>query len=173
MFYLGLLFFRAVLSLISVQTVVCIGLLNLSVRLRLLDINSIITVNNPSIRNAMLRTPILRIFQRRLHHKWRSQRHHQTRNPFEGLIIIVKKRNLQRYGHVIWPNRLSTTTLWWSTLGNKKEEAVKRKKWTDNVIEWTGSSFIETQTARHRIMWREPVKWSATQRSYDQILSYD
>lgn len=73
--------------------------------------------------------------------KDRNGRHHYTKaSPVVDLISTAKKRELKQYVHLIRTDNLSTAILQDITLGKR------RKKLTDNVTNWTGKSFTETQT---------------------------
>lgn len=57
------------------QTVACIGLLNLSACMWILDINCRTTANNSRIRNEMMKSHPMHLIGR-LHHKRHNTRHH-------------------------------------------------------------------------------------------------
>lgn len=63
---------------------------------------------------------------------------------YEDLLTAVRKRKLKWYGHVIRANNLSTTILQGSVPGGRRRGR-QRKKWADNITEWTMKSFAETQ----------------------------
>ena len=85
----------------------------------------------------------------------------------DDLLTVVKKRKLQWYGHVTRSNGLSKTILQGTVEGGRRRGR-QRKKWSDNVKEWTGMSFADSQAACHnRQNWAEVVKSSAVQRSDD------
>ncbi len=74
-------------------------------------------------------------------------------NQYENLLTTVKKRKLKWYGHVTRSSGLSKTILQGTVSGSRKRGRQK-KKWTDNIAEWTGRSFAETQALAHnRQMW--------------------
>ena len=90
---------------------------------------------------------------------------------YEDLLTIVKKRKLKWYGHVTRANSLSTTILQGSVQGGRRRGR-QRKKWSDNITEWTRKSFAETQALAHdRVKWRKLVRCSAAQRLNDHTRS--
>lgn len=75
------------------------------------------------------------------------------------IISTVKKRMLKWYRDVITDNNLSTDILQGSILDKRRRS--RQEKWFDNVPEWAGRSFIETEIlARNRDIWRELVRCS-------------
>lgn len=86
---------------------------------------------------------------------------------YEDLLTTVKKRKLRWYGHVTRSSGLTKTILQ-GTVPGKRRQGRQRKRWSDNIAEWTGKTFAETQTLAHnREDWRRLVKHSAMQRPYD------
>ena len=80
-----------------------------------------------------------------------------------GDLTTVKKRKMKWYGHVTRANSLSTKVLQGSVQGGTRRGR-QRKKWSDNITEWTRTSFAETQALAHdRVKWRELVRYSAAQ----------
>ena len=61
----------------------------------------------------------------------------QAIGPHEDLLIIVKRRKLQWYGHVSRPSGLAKTTLQGTIKGGRRQGR-QRKRWEDNIREWTG-----------------------------------
>ena len=86
----------------------------------------------------------------------------QAIGPHEGLLIIVKRRKLQWYDHVLRSSGLTNTTLqgtvergrrqgrqrkrWEDNIG-KWTVMEFRKRWEDNIREWTGLEFAKSQRA--------------------------
>ena len=70
----------------------------------------------------------------------------QAIGPHEALLTIVKKRKLKWYGHVSRSNGLAKTILQGTVRGGRKRGRQK-KRWEDNIKEWTGLSFAESQRA--------------------------
>ena len=85
---------------------------------------------------------------------------------YEDLLTIVKQRKLRWYGHVTRSNGLAKTILQ-GTVQGKRRKGRQKKKWADNITEWTGESFAATQEIAHnRTRWRELVH-RVVQRPYD------
>ena len=92
---------------------------------------------------------------------------------YEDLLTKVKKRKLEWYGHVTRSNGLSKTILQ-GTVQGKRRRGRQRKKWADNIFEWTGISFSATQALAHnRHKWRQIVKSSKHKCPHDPIGSRD
>ena len=64
--------------------------------------------------------------------------------PFEDLLAIVKRRKLQWYGHVFRSSGLAKTILQGTMKGGRRQGR-KRKRWEDNIREWTGLEFTKSQ----------------------------
>ena len=69
--------------------------------------------------------------------------------PHEDLLTIVKKRKLQWYGHVSRSSDLAKTILQGSVKGGRRQ-AGQRKRWGDNIREWTGMEFAKSQRAAEK-----------------------
>ena len=67
----------------------------------------------------------------------------QAIRPHEDLTI-VKKRNLQWYGHVSRSSGLAKTILQGTVKGGRRQGR-QRKRWEDNIREWTGLEFAKSQ----------------------------
>ena len=64
---------------------------------------------------------------------------------------------LQWYGHVSRSSRLAKTILQ-GTVKGERRRGRQRKKWEDNVREWTGLEFGKSQRAvENREKWRKVV----------------
>ena len=70
----------------------------------------------------------------------------QAIGPHEDLLIIVQRRKLQWYGHVSRSSALAKTT-WQGTVKGGKRQGRQRKRWEDNIMEWTGLEFAKSQRA--------------------------
>ena len=70
----------------------------------------------------------------------------QAIGPHEDLLAIVKRRKLQWYGHVSRSPGLAKTILQGTVVGGKGQGR-PRKRWEDNIREWTGLEFAKSQTA--------------------------
>ena len=81
--------------------------------------------------------------------------------PHEDLLSIVKKRKMKWYGHVTRSAGLAKTILQGTVEGGRKPGR-QRKRWEDNIKEWTGMKFADSQVAAYdRQRWRELVARSA------------
>ena len=69
----------------------------------------------------------------------------QAMGPHD-LLTIVKRRKLQWYGHVSRSSGLAKTTLQ-STVKGGRRKGGQRKRWEDNIREWTGLEFGKSQRA--------------------------
>ena len=81
--------------------------------------------------------------------------------PHDDLLTIIKKRKLKWYGHITRSSGLAKTILQGTVPGGRKRGRQK-KKWADNIKEWTGLDFCDSQmAARNRSRWRKVVWKSA------------
>ena len=64
----------------------------------------------------------------------------------EDLLTIVKRRELQSYGHVSRSSGLAKTILQGTVKGGRRQGRQK-KRWEDTIREWTGLEFAKSQTA--------------------------
>ena len=62
--------------------------------------------------------------------------------PLETLLSTVKRRKLRWFGHVVRSNGLAKTVLQGTVQGGRKRER-SRKRWEDNIKEWTGLTLHE------------------------------
>ena len=80
--------------------------------------------------------------------------------PHDDLLTIVKKRKLTWYGHVTRSDGLAKTILQGTVPGGRRRGRQK-KRWEDNIKEWTGLSFASSQkAAADREGWRKIVQES-------------
>ena len=70
----------------------------------------------------------------------------QAIGPHEDLLTIVKRRRLQWYGQVSCSLGLAKTILQGTVKGGRRQSKQK-KKWEDNIVEWTGLEFDKSQKA--------------------------
>ena len=70
----------------------------------------------------------------------------QAIRPHEDLLTIVKRRKLQWYGHVSRTSGLAKTILQGTVKGGRRQGR-QRKRWEDNIREWTGLEFAKFQRA--------------------------
>ena len=81
----------------------------------------------------------------------------QATGPHEDLLTIVKRRKLQWYGHVSRSSGLAKTIVQ-GTLKGRRRHGRQRKRWEDNIREWTGLEFARSQRAvENREQWRKLV----------------
>ena len=64
----------------------------------------------------------------------------------EDLPTIVKRRKLQWYGHVSRSSGLAKAILQGTVKGGRRQGR-QRKRWEDNIREWTGLEFGRSQRA--------------------------
>ena len=70
----------------------------------------------------------------------------QVIGPQEDLLTIVKRRKLQWYGHVSRSSGLAKTILQGIAKGGRRKGRQK-KRWEDNIREWTGLEFAKSLRA--------------------------
>ena len=70
----------------------------------------------------------------------------QAIGPHEDLLAIVKRRKLQWYGHVSRSSGLAKTILQ-GTVKGERRQGRQRKRWEDNIREWTGLESAKSQMA--------------------------
>ena len=81
----------------------------------------------------------------------------QVIGPHEDLLNIAKRRKLQWYGHVSRSSGLAKTILQGAVKGGRRQGR-QRKRWEDNIREWTGLEFDKSRTAvESRGKWRKLV----------------
>ena len=79
----------------------------------------------------------------------------QAIGPHEDLLTIVKRRKLQWYGHVSRSSGLAKTILQGTVKGGRRQGG-QRKRWEDNIKEWTGLEFGKSQRAvENREKWKK------------------
>ena len=85
----------------------------------------------------------------------------QAIGPHEDLLTIVKRRKMQWYGHVSCSSGLAKTILQ-GTVKVGRRQGRQRKRWEDNIGEWTGLEFAKSQRAvGNRKKWRKLVAKSS------------
>ena len=77
----------------------------------------------------------------------------QSIGPHEELLTIVKRRELQWYGHVSRSSGLAKTILQ-GTVKGRRRQGRHRKRWEDIILEWTAWS-----SPCPRGQWRTREKW--------------
>ena len=77
--------------------------------------------------------------------------------PYEDLLTTVKRRKLKWYGHVTRSSGLAKTILQGTVQGGRRRGR-QRKRWEDNIKEWTGLQWnIALRKAENREEWRKLV----------------
>ena len=85
----------------------------------------------------------------------------QATGPHEDLLTIAKRHKLQWYGHVSRSSGLAKTILQ-GTMKGRRRQGGQRKRWEDNIKEWTGLKFGKSQRAvENREKWRKLVAKSS------------
>ena len=81
--------------------------------------------------------------------------------PHEDLLTVVKRLKLQWYGHVSHSSGLAEIILQGTVKGGRRQGR-QRKRWEDNIREWTGLEFGKFQRAvENRGKWRKLVAKSS------------
>ena len=85
----------------------------------------------------------------------------QAIGPLEDLLTIIKRYKLQWYGHVSCSPGLAKTIVQGTVKGGSRQGR-QRKRWEDNIREWTGLEFAKSQRAvENREIWRKLVAKSS------------
>ena len=72
---------------------------------------------------------------------------------YDELLTLVKKRKLRWFGHVSRSSGLAKTILQ-GTVKGKRKRGRQKKRWEDNIKEWTGMDFASsTRAAENRSRW--------------------
>ena len=80
----------------------------------------------------------------------------------QKLLEIVKIRKIKWFGHTARGGDLAKMCLQGTVRGGRSRGR-PRKKWADNIAEWTGLSFAEaTRAAECRVGWRGLVRKAAS-----------
>ena len=81
--------------------------------------------------------------------------------PQEDLPTIVKRHKQQQYGHVSRPSGLAKTILQ-GTVKGRRQQGRQKKRWEDNIREWTGLELGKSKRAvENREKWRKLVARSS------------
>ena len=81
----------------------------------------------------------------------------QAIGPHENFLTIVKRRKQKWYGHISLSSGLAKTILQTTVKGGKRQGRQK-KRWEDNMREWTGLEFAKSQRAvENGEKWRKLV----------------
>ena len=74
---------------------------------------------------------------------------------YDELLTLVKKRKLRWFGHVSRSSGLAKTILQGTVKGKRGRQ---KKRWEDNIKEWTGLHFASsTRAAENRSRWKGTV----------------
>ena len=96
----------------------------------------------------------------------------QTIGPREDLLTIVKRCKLQWYGHVSRSSGLAKNFLQGTVKGGRRQGR-QRKRWEDNIREWTGLEFAKSQRAvEKRERWRK-IEYLLKQSCWRKRLAHD
>ena len=80
----------------------------------------------------------------------------RSKQPLENdeLLTLVKKRNIRWIGHVSRSSG-SAKTILQGTVKGKRKRGRQKKRWEDNIKEWTGMDFASsTRAAENRSRWK-------------------
>ena len=87
----------------------------------------------------------------------------QPIGPHEDLLTIAKRRKLQWYGHVSRSSGLAKPILQGTVKGGRRQGR-QRKRWEDNIREWTSLEFAKSQRAvENRAKWTKLVAKSSVE----------
>ena len=75
---------------------------------------------------------------------------------YDELLTLVKKRKLRWFGHVSRSSGLAKTILQGTVKGKKRGR--QKKRWEDNIKEWTGMDFASLNYKKNNIK-KAPVKF--------------
>ena len=85
----------------------------------------------------------------------------QANGPYEDRLTTVKKRKLRWYGHITRSTGLAEMILQGTVQGGRRKGRQK-KRWEDNITEWTGLKLGEAlRKAENREEWRKVVAQSS------------
>ena len=86
----------------------------------------------------------------------------QAIGPHEDPLTIVKRRKLQWYAHVSRSSGLAKT-IFEGTVKGGRRQGRQRKRWEDNIREWTGLEFIKSQRAVENREKMEETGWRSSE----------
>ena len=73
---------------------------------------------------------------------------------YGDFLILVKKQKLRWFGHVSRSSGLAKT-IQQGTVKGKRKRGRRKKKWEDNIKEWTEMDFANsTRAAENRLRWK-------------------
>ena len=80
----------------------------------------------------------------------------------DDLLTVVKKRKLRWYGHISRSFGMAKTILQGTVKGARKRRGRQKKRWEDNIKEWTGMGFGDSlRAAEDREGWKDIVATSS------------
>ena len=103
-------------------------------------------MKNTNYGNEVLTQDTTHFIQRLCYHKKACAKIQQAIGPHKDLLTVVKGRRLQWYGHVSRSSGLAKTTLQSTEKGGRRHGR-QRKRWKDNIREWTRLEFAKSQRA--------------------------
>ena len=116
---------------------------------------------DPHSRNEVLLQDTMHLMQRPCYNEEAHAKIQQAIGPHKDLLTIVKRHKVQWYGHVSRSSGLAKTVLQGTVKGGKRKGR-QRKRWEDNIREWTGLEFGKSQRAvENREKWRKLVAKSS------------
>ena len=69
----------------------------------------------------------------------------QAIGPHKDILTVIKRCKLQWYGYVSCSSGLAKTILQGTVKGGRRQGG-QRKRWEDNIREWTGLEFVKSQS---------------------------
>ena len=135
--------------------------IHLPVCLWILDPPSRAPKKNTSHGNEVLPQDITHLIQRPCYQQGSPCQDPAGDRTHENLLTIVNRRKLQWYGHVSRSEGLAKTILQGTVKGGRRQGR-QRKRWEDNIREWTGLEFGKSRRAlENREKWRKLVAKSS------------
>ena len=81
---------------------------------------------------------------------------------YDELLALVKERRLRWFGHVSRSSDLAKAILQGTVKGKRRGR--QKKRWEDNIKEWTGMDFASsTRAAQNRTRWKGVVENSSVE----------
>ena len=112
----------------------------------IMDPHSRASKKNKSHGNEVLPQDTTHLIQRPCYQRGSPCKDAAGNRPHEDLLTIVKRRKLQWYGHVSRSSGLAKTILQGTVKGGRRQGR-QRKRWEDNVREWTAPEFVKSKRA--------------------------
>ena len=119
--------------------------IHLPVCVWIMDPHSRAPKKNTSHANEVLPQDTKHLIQRPCYQRGSQCQDPAGNQPKEDLLTIVNRRKLQWYGHVSWSSGLAKTILQGTVKGVRRQG--RQKTLEDNIREWTGLKFSESQRA--------------------------